>query len=57
MQRYFKSFGSCFLGFLLFNLFTANSMAQTIHTPKQATWVAKNFKFHTGEVLSEVKLG
>ena len=45
------------IGFLLFTLFTAYSMAQTMHTPKQATWVAKDFKFHTGEVLSEVKLG
>jgi homoserine O-acetyltransferase len=32
-------------------------MAQTTHTPKPATWVAKEFKFHTGEVLNEVKLG
>jgi homoserine O-acetyltransferase len=32
-------------------------MAHTTHTPKQATWIAKDFKFHTGEVLSEVKLG
>jgi homoserine O-acetyltransferase len=49
---YFK-----FLGFILLTLFTAHSMAQTTHTPKPATWVAKEFKFHTGEVLSEVKLG
>lgn len=60
MQSHFKlaSFSYFkFFGFLLFNLFAAYSMAQTTHTPKQAIWVAKDFKFHTGEVLSEVKLG
>jgi homoserine O-acetyltransferase len=25
-------------------------------TPKQADWIAKNFKFHTGEVMPELKL-
>lgn len=60
MQRYLKFLGSQhfhLLGFIFFNLFAAYSMAQTAHTPKQATFVAKDFKFHTGEVFSEVKLG
>jgi homoserine O-acetyltransferase len=30
--------------------------AQT-YTPKQSIWVAKSFKFHTGEVLPEMKIG
>lgn len=60
MQHYFKFVSVRYLkffGFMLLTLLTAHSMAQTTHTPKQATWVAKDFKFHTGEVLSEVKLG
>jgi homoserine O-acetyltransferase len=60
MQHYLKFVSVRYLkffGLILLTLLTAHSMAQTTHTPKQATWVAKEFKFHTGEVLSEVKLG
>ena len=60
MQHYFKFVSVRYLklfGLILLTLLTAHSMAQTTHTPKQAIWVAKEFKFHTGEVLSEVKLG
>src|ERR1043166_2204822 len=27
------------------------------HGPKNAIWIAKNFKFHTGEVMPELRLG
>ena len=32
-------------------------MAQTAHTPKQAIYLAKDFKFQSGETISELKLG
>ncbi len=35
---------------------TGTLQAQT-YTPKQSSWVAKNFQFHTGEVFPELKIG
>ena len=32
------------------------SHAADFPAPKQGSWVAKDFKFHTGEVLPELKL-
>ena len=36
--------------------FALASAAAEFPAPKQGTWVAKDFKFHTGEVLPELKL-
>lgn len=35
----------------------SNAFAADYLTPKQGMWIAKDFKFHTGEVLPELKLG
>ncbi|MDQ0302684.1 alpha/beta fold hydrolase [Ancylobacter polymorphus] len=35
----------------------ATAFAADYPAPKQGVWVAKDFKFHTGEVLPELKLG
>lgn len=35
--------------------FAAN--AADYPAPKQAAWIAKDFKFHTGEVMPEMRLG
>ena len=34
----------------------AVTMAAEYPTPKQGDWIARDFRFHTGEVMSEVKL-
>jgi len=52
MLRLFTIIGLTFL-----NLFTASAMAQTTHTPKHAIYLAKDFKFQSGETISELKLG
>jgi len=36
---------------------TINAFAQNYPTPSEHTWVAKDFKFHTGEVFSELTIG
>jgi homoserine O-acetyltransferase/O-succinyltransferase len=35
---------------------SASVMAADYPTPRQGEWIAKDFKFHTGEVLSELRL-
>ena len=35
---------------------TAAALAQNYPAPKEGAWVARDFKFHTGEVMPEVKL-
>ncbi|TCR64088.1 alpha/beta fold hydrolase [Bosea sp. BK604] len=40
---------------ILFIAFTAT--AAEYPAPKRGTWVAKDFRFHTGEVMPELKLG
>jgi homoserine O-acetyltransferase len=37
-------------------LFALGAWAADFPAPKQGTWVAKDFKFHTGEVMPELKL-
>lgn len=37
-------------------LFATTAFAADFPAPKQGVWIAKDFKFHTGEVLPEVKL-
>jgi len=48
------------LGRLLVSLagawLAAASLAAEFPAPKQASWVARDFKFHTGEVMAELKL-
>ena len=41
---------------LIFSLTTAIAMAQNHPAPQEGTWVVRDFKFHTGEALPEVKL-
>ena len=41
---------------LLLSLCALTVSAQTAITPKEGTWVVKDFRFHTGETLPEVKL-
>jgi len=38
-------------------LISFSAMAADYPAPKQGSWVAKDFKFHTGEVMAELKLG
>src|ERR1700693_4794381 len=37
-------------------LTSVTAMAADYPAPKQGDWVAKDFRFHTGETLSELKL-
>jgi len=39
-----------------FLLMTASAMAADYPAPKQSDWIAKDFKFHTGEVMPELKI-
>jgi homoserine O-acetyltransferase len=41
----------------LLALWVAAAQAAEYPAPKQGTWVARDFKFHTGEVVPELKLG
>ena len=41
---------------LLLCVFTLTSHAQNSVAPKEGTWVVKDFRFHTGEMLPELKL-
>ncbi|WP_407187959.1 alpha/beta fold hydrolase [Bradyrhizobium centrosematis] len=36
--------------------FSVSAMAADYPTPKQGDWIAKDFKFHTGETMPELKL-
>ncbi len=40
---------------VMFAVATA-ALAQNYPAAKEGTWVARDFKFHTGEVMGEVKL-
>ena len=44
------------MGFLLSTL-TLCAMAQSYPAPKPGSWTAKDFRFHTGEVMPELKIG
>lgn len=39
-----------------FALAASSASAQSYPAPKEGTWIAKDFKFHTGEVMPELKL-
>lgn len=52
MQRWMKKLIGLFLSTL-----TLCAVAQNYPTPKQGSWTAKDFRFHTGEVMPELKLG
>src|SRR6201992_2799777 len=39
-----------------FALVSVTAMAADYPAPKEADWVAKGFKFHTGETMAELKL-
>ncbi len=42
---------------LFLSLAAMTASAQTYPTPKPGSWVAKDFRFHTGQVLPELKIG
>ena len=53
----FGPFCSRLFGLLLFFLSAAASAAAADYpSPKEGDWIARDFKFHTGEVLPEVRL-
>ena len=41
---------------LLLALAAFTAMAQNYPAPQEGTWLVRDFKFHTGEVLPELKL-
>ena len=41
---------------LAFALIPFTAPAQDYPAPKQSEWIAKDFKFHTGEVMSELRI-
>ena len=42
---------------LAFTLVSFTAPAQNYPAPRQAEWIAKDFKFHTGEVMPELRIG
>jgi homoserine O-acetyltransferase/O-succinyltransferase len=42
---------------LVFALVPFTVLAQNYPAPKQSEWIAKDFKFHTGEVIPELRIG
>jgi len=49
-----KSFGA--IGVLAFVILSSPARAAEYPAPKQGDWTARDFKFHNGEVMSELKL-
>lgn len=47
---------ACGLLALAWSLAALNSIAADYPAPREGTWVARDFRFHTGETLSELKL-
>jgi len=41
---------------LVLSVLAAAASAQTYPAPKEGTWIARDFKFHTGEVMPELRL-
>ncbi len=52
MNRLFLTF-LCFWGTLVGTV----AMAQNLPAPRSGVWIAKDFRFHTGEVMPELKIG
>jgi len=48
--------GSCTALIAAVSLTSVEAMAADYPAPKQGDWIAKDFKFHTGEVMPELKL-
>jgi homoserine O-acetyltransferase/O-succinyltransferase len=42
---------------LVFALVPFTALAQNYPAPKQSDWIAKDFKFHTGEVIPDLRIG
>jgi hypothetical protein len=42
---------------LLLSTLTFSAVAPNYPTPKLSSWLAKDFQFHTGEVMPELRLG
>lgn len=56
-QRHQHSIFATALAVTLAIFFTVTTLAQDYPSPKSGVWTARDFRFHTGEVLPEVKLG
>ncbi|MGG5809361.1 alpha/beta fold hydrolase [Falsiroseomonas sp. CW058] len=41
----------------LLALAAAPALAQDAPTPREASWIARDFRFHTGEVMAELRIG
>src|SRR5262249_6046370 len=42
---------------VVFALIPVSAHAQNYPTPKQSEWIAKDFKFHTGEIMPALRIG
>src|SRR5262245_17036746 len=51
-----KIIGTIHHAFLLLALLAGTAFAQGFPAPQEGTWTLRDFKFHTGETLPEVKL-
>lgn len=52
-----NQFQKLIFGVSIFLLSITAAISQTAPQPKEGVWTAKNFRFHTGEVVPELKLG
>ncbi len=57
MQFLFNQFTKIIFCAALSFLLIGVSFGQTGPQPKEGVWIAKNFRFHTGEVMPEMKIG
>src|SRR6201999_4478143 len=58
-ERDMKGFGAALIAactLVSINAISVIAMAADYPAPKQGDWVAKDFKFHTGETMPELKL-
>ena len=54
-MKYLRTFSLAASGLIL-GLLTLTTWAQNLPAPKEGAWVVKDFRFHTGEVLPELRL-
>jgi homoserine O-acetyltransferase/O-succinyltransferase len=52
----FRAVFACALFCAAFALLSHEARAQNYPAPKEGTWIARDFKFHTGEVMPELRL-
>jgi homoserine O-acetyltransferase len=51
-----RAFGHAAIAALLTTVAAATAVAQTAPPAKEGTWIARDFKFHTGETVPELRL-